>query len=218
MKNEFDTIAYIDKYLDGLLSEEEVDEFEIRCLEDKAFFQKVRQRELLREQVDSVIKEMEGDESFSESIEKAASRKKSREGLSAYWPPHIKRSWKYTFILTAGAIIVAIWLLNPTGDPFRELPHLEYLVSNHESRSTAVEVLSPQNGVKITGPIKFVWKLGKEPHYLKILNNQENELAEILIDKDEYLFEKKLFPGLYYWKLDRDHELLYVGKFIVPLQ
>ena len=42
---------YIDQYLDGLLSEADMDEFETRCLEDKYFSQKVREREQLRENV-----------------------------------------------------------------------------------------------------------------------------------------------------------------------
>jgi len=53
----------IDRYLDGLLSEPEREDFEARCFRDDAFFMEVRERERLRQKVAKVIQE-EGAEIF----------------------------------------------------------------------------------------------------------------------------------------------------------
>ncbi|MGH7456319.1 MAG: hypothetical protein ACRENG_33515, partial [bacterium] len=54
---EADANDLIDRYLDGLLSEREREDFELRCFKDDAFFMEVRDRERLRQKLAQVIHE-----------------------------------------------------------------------------------------------------------------------------------------------------------------
>jgi len=79
--------------------------------------------------------------------------------------------------------------------------------------------LAPQNGQKVkNGNIRFEWQGGEAgPFYLKILNNRGQEVVAIKTEQRRVFVTQKLLPGLYYWKLETEEELLNLGKFIVPV-
>jgi len=103
--------------------------------------------------------------------------------------------------------------LPPAG--FRVNPNLENMIGS-QSRSAVVRVRSPRNNSNPDGDILFAWE---ETHYkplqLKILNNKNEALFEYRIENNRIVFNEKLAPGLYYWKLESKTDLLYVGKFFI---
>ncbi len=100
-------------------------------------------------------------------------------------------------------------------DNFSESPNLENLV-NSASRSESPLVVSPKNNADVGREILFEWKVQEVGSVsLTILSNREEVLKAVTLNKSKLLFSGKLNPGLYYWKLERKDELLYVGKFFV---
>jgi plastocyanin len=49
---------------------------------------------------------------------------------------------------------------------------------------------------------------------LKILSNAGKEVHSVKTERDTYIFRGILKPGLYYWKLESNDELLFVGKIL----
>jgi hypothetical protein len=98
---------------------------------------------------------------------------------------------------------------------FEADPGLESLV-NGRTRSEAFQVLSPANG-SVPGPnALFSWNAGgKEPLTLRIVNNRGNAILTQTGLGSRFVLDRKLIPGLYYWKIENDSELLFVGKFLV---
>ena len=99
-------------------------------------------------------------------------------------------------------------------DNFTESPNLDDLVHT-DFRSTSVEVIAPLNGEIVKAPIRFKWKASNEEMTLKILTNKERTVLSKTVTGDALTVEKKLAPGLYYWKLETEKELIYTGKFLV---
>jgi predicted anti-sigma-YlaC factor YlaD len=98
---------------------------------------------------------------------------------------------------------------------FKPTPYLEEMLA-YESRSYSVKILSPEIGQKLTNEIYFKWdKTDVRIVYLKILNNQGYEIFSIMPQSNEHIYREKLTPGLYYWKLESDDDILYVGKFFM---
>lgn len=99
---------------------------------------------------------------------------------------------------------------------FKASPFMEEMVNSYSVRSYAITVLSPKIDEDVKGNIFFQWEeTEEEPIYLKILNNQAIELYSFTPENNQVLFTEKLKPGLYYWKLESEEDLLFVGKFFV---
>lgn len=136
--------------------------------------------------------------------------------------------WKFIFRIAAVIIIfIALGLyvfwgkLSPgrsnkiIAENFTPSPNLENLV-NESYRAYSVEVLSPENGRNYSRAINFRWESDYVgPFFLKILNNRENIVREFTVRENQFHFKEKLPRGLYYWKLETEEELLYIGKFYV---
>lgn len=99
-------------------------------------------------------------------------------------------------------------------DNFIESPNMEDLVQT-DFRSTSVDVISPLNGDVVQTPIRFRWKAQDEELTLKILTNKERTVLSKSVTGDALTVDRKLAPGLYYWKLETKKELIYTGKFLV---
>jgi len=97
---------------------------------------------------------------------------------------------------------------------FKPTPYLEEMLA-YDVRSYSITVISPKIGEKITGNILFQWKEVEEPVYLKILDNKGAELFSFIPEGFKFVFTEKLDPGLYYWKLESEDDLLYVGKIFI---
>jgi hypothetical protein len=96
---------------------------------------------------------------------------------------------------------------------YRVNPNLENMIGSRV-RSGSFEVLGPENGSVIKEPIHFSWKKPLlSPHTLKIVNNKNQVLYTYPVQGSGFDFNETLAPGLYYWKLENQNELLYVGKF-----
>lgn len=83
-------------------------------------------------------------------------------------------------------------------------------------RSNNINVLSPEPGRHFQKEelITFSWDLkNSEFLYITILNNREEIVFRQEISVAKYETAKISTPGLYYWKLENEEELLYVGKF-----
>lgn len=93
-------------------------------------------------------------------------------------------------------------------------PNLEDLVQN-EFRSTMIEIVSPKNGIVVPQPVVLQWKNSGEKITVRVVNNKEIMITSATMHGDRFTVKKKLVPGLYYWKLETDSELLFVGKFFV---
>jgi hypothetical protein len=90
---------------------------------------------------------------------------------------------------------------------------------NIRYRSHGIQVILPKTGEEIDGTVHFDWDIQYTGTiYLTILNNREDEIhTEELID-NSFLYSAELEPGVYYWKLESEDELLYTGKFIIPVK
>lgn len=82
-------------------------------------------------------------------------------------------------------------------------------------RSTTFEIVSPEIGEIVQNPVTFRWKQYEKRITIKILSNKELTLVSTTLSGDSFTTSKKFSPGLYYWKLETDNELLFVGKFLV---
>ncbi|MEM1319357.1 MAG: hypothetical protein AAGG75_03825 [Bacteroidota bacterium] len=83
-------------------------------------------------------------------------------------------------------------------------------------RDEGFEALSPAVGEDFAPgqPINFAWKeKTSERLYLYILNNQEKEMHKVILISNRFQLDLPLDPGLYYWKLESEEDLLYIGKF-----
>jgi len=101
---------------------------------------------------------------------------------------------------------------------FQPSPMFEEMLSSN-LRSSALNILAPQPGQKVeSGHIRFEWQ-GDEsgPFYVKILDNRGREVAAVNTEQRRVLVREKLPPGLYYWKLETEEDLLFLGKFVVPV-
>lgn len=102
-----------------------------------------------------------------------------------------------------------------TPPEYRVNPNLENMIGNR-LRSAAVQVHSPQDNIYLKRDILFSWEDSQtKPLHLKILNNKNEVLFEYSTTENRFVFEEKLGAGLYYWKLESNNDLLYVGKFLI---
>lgn len=99
-------------------------------------------------------------------------------------------------------------------DNFSPSVHLEDLVQT-VFRSAAIDVITPTIGEVVHQPVQFTWNIAASSLTLKIVSNHEKTLLSTQVQSHSYVMKKKLSPGLYYWKLETDTELLFVGKFVV---
>jgi hypothetical protein len=98
---------------------------------------------------------------------------------------------------------------------YRVNPNLENMIGSR-LRSGLFEVPGPANGSIIKEPIHFSWKKALvTPHTLKIVNNKNQVLYTYPVQGTSFDFNETLPPGLYYWKLESQNELLYVGKLFI---
>lgn len=97
---------------------------------------------------------------------------------------------------------------------FDQSPNLDDLVQS-EFRSETIEVISPAIGDVVAPPITFRWKNVSKPLTITILSNKELVLARSSVKGSSFTTNRKFAPGLYYWKLETETELLFVGKFLV---
>ena len=96
-------------------------------------------------------------------------------------------------------------------ESFASEPELESLV-NFQSRSSGIRLISPGIGAEIVGPVIFDWK-GSAPAVIEVYNNRKELQKTFAIRRPPGVLRQNLPPGVYYWKLIAEEELMFVGKF-----
>ena len=87
-----------------------------------------------------------------------------------------------------------------------------------DTRSINFEIIIPDHAARFKkgDEIVFNWNtIAKDNIYLIILNNKEEEVYNNIIDNIPFTISKSLTPGLYYWKVETEDDLLHFDKFYV---
>jgi len=93
--------------------------------------------------------------------------------------------------------------------------NLESMIGSR-SRSLSTQLLAPAGEVPYSHDIVFSWETtARDPLQLKILSNRNEVIFAFTVGDPPFVFRERLFPGLYYWKLESRADLLAVGKFSV---
>jgi hypothetical protein len=94
-------------------------------------------------------------------------------------------------------------------------PNLESMIGG-QLRGTSMKAFTPANNSVLKPPVHFSWT--KEiitPYTLKIVSNKNNTIYTYPVTGESFDFRETLSAGLYYWKIESNDELLYVGKFFI---
>ncbi len=103
-------------------------------------------------------------------------------------------------------------------EAFAAFAYLEESVDDF-TRSSGLQVISPEVDDTLTVPIVFRWQnKDASVRYLKILNNKGMVVAQGQPTANQWLFTQPLSPGRYYWKLESEDEVVYWGRFFIPLR
>jgi hypothetical protein len=215
----------IDDFLMHKLSSADAETFEVHLFGCKECLAELR----LREQMIDIIKE----ERVTAVADAARFRRaKPSAGLVEAIADFFKmrpNAWIYAGV--AAALLVAI-LVSPifrdkdaTEDyaaNFAPSQQLESLVGKAaRSYNISLSIFSPAIGENFTNDILFRWVIHKdeddfdEPLDLKIMNNKGNLVHSVKIEGREYYFRSHSASGLYYWTIEDQGEMLYLGKFFV---
>jgi hypothetical protein len=101
-----------------------------------------------------------------------------------------------------------------TAANYHPLPALEALIGS-QPRRAQFRVLSPDETVAKEKLIFFRWNSERKgPWKVTILNNKGETLKEEEVKDPEYTLSSPK-PGLYYWTVAREDELLHVGRVVV---
>lgn len=209
-------IEIIEKYVNGKLSEKEREAFDEHYFNCQQCF-----RELMLYEETAELIRREGKTVFSDYLVKS-DRKKSYKFKNIFDQVFrflTIKPWRTVIAGTGVAVVVLILILGKsTFEPsknFESLPYLDGMLSD-VSRSEAITVLSPEVGEVVQDKPFFMWE-GRENEtvYLIILDNLGNKLFRFTSDKNKLKLPEKLDPGLYYWKLESEEDLLFLGKFLV---
>lgn len=104
-----------------------------------------------------------------------------------------------------------------TSPHFKVNPNLESMIDSRY-RSAGIQIISPLNNstFNVGNDIDFTWKpVPQGSLTLKIINNKNEVAYDYKVSGGEFVFNQKLAPGLYYWKLENQKDLLCIGKFLV---
>lgn len=107
-----------------------------------------------------------------------------------------------------------------SGPAFEPNPYIEeWITDNLRSENNIDTIISPLMNDTLSGKINFKWRMIDEGEvFLKIITNNE----EIIFSSDqmnsklnEVEVNEEIFnsSGLYYWRLEDENEVLYIGKF-----
>jgi hypothetical protein len=98
---------------------------------------------------------------------------------------------------------------------FAESPTLERFV-DRSFRSGDIIIQSPTVGEIMRDSLVFDWEAQIAPPFvLRIVNNREDPVSRHTVTGSHYVLARRFTPGLYYWKLESNDQLVYVGKFLV---
>ena len=91
-------------------------------------------------------------------------------------------------------------------------PNMEDMATSR-LRGSSVHVVAPKLGDTLRAPYVFRWEDGPDsPLTLRILTNREEERTRVSLRSRYFTAPDTMTAGLYYWTLESDGKLLYVGK------
>jgi len=213
----------IDRYLEDRLSQAEVEEFEDHYFGCAACFETLRfKREMI-----SAIQAKASANQPAEGLERSSLPLDAARLL----PKRELKARRWYFYAVAALLFVGLWagylkFRQSNEEESHKLfwanaqpsPHFENLV-NAFTRAPAVKVLSPENGSNVTEEIRFRWEgQARGQISLKIIDRKEKEQLSFTPQENQVFvseMDSKLPPGLYYWKLETEDRLIYVGKFFI---
>jgi hypothetical protein len=101
---------------------------------------------------------------------------------------------------------------------FEPSPLYEGLVAQ-PFRSYGLRIYEPATGTEVADTVRFRWDTSYRGDLtFRVFGNRENEIFRTTVSPTGYTLIQKLEPGLYYWRLETEQELLYVDKFVVPVR
>lgn len=104
---------------------------------------------------------------------------------------------------------------------FEKSPAFESLMRQTYQSNLFVSEVQPDNEQRFEGVIEFRWQLQEDyagatgKIELQIMNNKEQQLYTYPTTGNRFVFDEKLTPGVYYWALLSEKEMLYLGRFYV---
>ena len=99
---------------------------------------------------------------------------------------------------------------------FTESDYFESFIDNF--RSPEIRIIQPKPAARFGygTEIMFIWKYhpAGDSLYLSIYNNKEEKIHKARVIS-EYMLKKELKPGIYYWKLESEDDLIFMNKFYI---
>ncbi|TVQ67430.1 MAG: hypothetical protein EA363_12340 [Balneolaceae bacterium] len=101
---------------------------------------------------------------------------------------------------------------------FEPLPLYESMTAQN-FRSFGLEIVAPGVGSEIRDGVTFRWEIRyDDPLIVTIIDNQGDRVHQSTVSGNAYYFDDFPAPGLFYWRLETQESLLYVGKFTVAVE
>ena len=104
---------------------------------------------------------------------------------------------------------------------FKPSTKFDNLMRQTYQSNTVLINARPHNDANFKNKILFQWEVKKNdqpyqsPLELKIYSNTENELHRFLVKNNQFQLNDALTPGLYYWSLMSEDEMVHLGRFYV---
>ena len=102
---------------------------------------------------------------------------------------------------------------------FEESPNLENFINVRLRNPNVLSVISPliSDTLLQQGKIIFKWRTSIDQDLvLKLFSNKEELLITVDVGKKkEFILNKELQAGLFYWKLETEDDLYFTGKFFI---
>jgi len=216
----------IDDFLMGKLSQKEADDYEIHLFGCPECLEELR----IREQAIKLIKQ-ERESLVADYAQRTSP--KQRGGLTIAISDVFEK-WAGPWVYVGAAVTVAIIALfarqllqkeesgEHYADNFKPSASLESIMQQTpRSSSTSIAVISPKNDESFESNVFFKWEIRENEGEtigvldLKIMNNQGTPIFSKRLEEWEFNLQDNLNPGLYYWTIERQGEMLYLGKFFI---
>ena len=231
-------IEKIDKYLRGELTEKEMEAFEIHFLECDECFEELQTTKHLMDYMQAEETEVINGLNKVKNAKQFSFIEKYSKILDSLILPHPVLGYGLAVVL-CGLIIFRIFIydnetsqtvnlsdqivqqegLQRFAQNFIESPDLEKFINQNYRSASGVVIKSPAKDEITNNKITFRWeKKTDKAVTLKILDNVGRSVIEATPDSDSFVLninEKNLNPGLYYWKLETEDDLLHLGRFFI---
>jgi hypothetical protein len=228
LKNRNEIIA---DYLTDELNEQDMLAFEQHYFQCKVCFQELK----LCERAVNLIKH-EGEAVFSHSGSKWTGNFGTFLKKLKWKSTDARFDWRYVVAFGAVILILAISLpiairqyknsldqreIIAHAENFKPSAKFDNLMQQIYLSNIVLITVRPHNDANFKNEILFQWEIKKNdlPYKglfeLKIYDNKENTLHRFFIRNNQFQLNEALSPGLYYWSLMTEDEMVHLGRFYV---